>query len=322
MAQYPQLIYLSRTTVESLGLTAADTMARIEHLCRERDASRVLNAPKSLLRPVDEVLFMSTLAVSEEPPFMAVKALGVNAANAHKGMDTIGSIITLFDRETAYPVAIMDGTWITEIRTAALSSVAAKHFGRAGAETIAFIGSGAQARSHLDAFLALFPLRNIRVFGRGQTNRDALCRKAVDLGLKAADCTDPREAIDGADIIVSSVPMASGLDPFLDTDWVKPGAYVNLIDLARTWRPESLAKFDRIIIEDAKQEAEMVPQMIPESLIGDDLLDLVTGRITGRQNEEERIAFIFRGLAIGDLALAMLVYERALNAKVGTFLER
>ncbi|NKB57464.1 MAG: ornithine cyclodeaminase family protein [Alphaproteobacteria bacterium] len=316
------ILYLSRSIVESLGLTAADTMARIEHLCRERDQSRVLNAPKSLLRPIDEVLFMSTLAVSEDPPFMAVKSLGVNAANAQRGMDTIGSLITLFDRETAYPLAVMDGTWITEVRTAALSIVAAKHFARGDSKTIAFIGSGAQARSHLDAFLDLFPLRNVRVFGRGQTNRDALCHKATGLGLEATDCADPRDAIDGADIIVSSVPKASGLEPFLETDWVKSGAYVNLVDLARTWRPETLSEFDRIIIEDAKQEAEMADQMIPASLIGNDLLDLVTGRIQGRQNDAERIAFIFRGLAIGDLALAMLVYEHALKAEVDSYLER
>lgn len=322
MTQENQVLYLPRSVVETLGLTAADTVERIEHLCRERDAGRVLNAPKSLVRPVDEVLFMSTLAVSEDPPYMAVKALGVNAANAHKGMETIGSTITLFDRATAYPVAIMDGSWITEIRTAALSTVAAKHFGRAGSETIAFIGSGAQARSHLDAFLDLFPLKKVQIFGRGQTNRDLLCRKAVDLGLEATDHSDPHAAIDGADIIVSSVPMAGGLEPFLETDWVKPGAYVNLVDLARTWRQESLHQFDRIIIEDAAQEAEMAEQMIPASLIGDDLLDLVTDRITGRQNDNERIAFIFRGLAIGDLALAMLVYERALEAKVGSYLER
>ena len=118
------LLYLSRADVEGLGLTAAETVDQIEHLCRERDAGRVLNAPKSLLRPVDEVLFMTTLAVSEDPPYTAVKALGVNAANAHQGMDTIGSTITLFDRATAYPVAVMDGSWITEIRTAALSAVA------------------------------------------------------------------------------------------------------------------------------------------------------------------------------------------------------
>lgn len=314
---HPDILYLTRSEVEALGLTAAETVDQIEHLCRERDASRVLNAPKSLVRPVDEVLFMTTLAVSEDPPYAAVKALGVNAANAHRGMDTIGSTVTLFDRATAYPVAVMDGTWITEVRTAALSTVAAKHFARRGSEIIAFIGSGAQARSHLDAFLDLFPLREVRVFGRGQANREALCRKAEGLGLSAVDCVEPCAAIAGADIIVSSVPQASGLEPFLETGWVKPGAYVNLIDLARTWRPETLEQFDRVVIEDAAQEATMTPQMIPAALIGEDLLDLVTGRIPGRTRETERIAFIFRGLAIGDLALAILVYERARAAGAG-----
>lgn len=112
------------------------------------------------------------------------------------------------------------------------------------------------------------------------------------------------------------------MEPFLETGWVKPGAYVNLIDLARTWRPETLDQFDRIIIEDAAQEATMADQMIPGNLIGDDLLDLVTGRISGRQNAQERIAFIFRGLAIGDLALAILTYQRALETGVGTSLPR
>lgn len=260
---------------------------------------------------------MSTLAVSEDPPYTAVKALGVNAANAHRGMDTIGSTITLFDRATAYPLAVMDGSWITEIRTAALSTVAAKHFGRPDSETVAFIGSGAQARSHLDAFLDLFPLRKVRIFGRGQANRDALCRKAEALGLAAEDCTDPRAAVEEADIIVSSVPGASGLEPFLETGWVKPGAYVNLIDLARTWRQETLEHFDRIVIEDAEQEATMAEPMIPRALIGDDLQDLVTGRVPGRRSDDERIAFIFRGLAIGDLALAILVYERARSTGAG-----
>jgi ornithine cyclodeaminase/alanine dehydrogenase-like protein (mu-crystallin family) len=100
-------------------------------------------------------------------------------------------------------------------------------------------------------------LKKVQIFGRGQTNRDILYRKAVDLGLEATDHTDPREAIDGADIIVSSVPLAGGLETFLETDWVKPGAYVNLIDLARTWRQELLHQFDCIVIEDAVQEAEM-----------------------------------------------------------------
>jgi len=317
-----QVLYLSRSDVSSLGITAADTVSQIEHLCRERDASRVLNAPKSLLRPVDDVLFMSTLAVSEDPPYTAIKALGVNAENARRGMETIGSTITLFDRETAYPVAIMDGTWITEVRTAALSAVAAKHFARADSASIAFVGAGAQARSHLDAFLDLFPLREVRVFGRGAANRLTLCQKAEGLGLRAIDCRDPRETIEGADIIVSSVPLSSGLEPFLETAWVKAGGYANLIDLARTWRQETLEQFDRIVIEDAIQEADMTPQMIPAELIGEDLQDLVTGRTTARKDDQERIAFVFRGLAIGDLAMAILAYERAVKAGIGRRLPR
>ena len=150
------LLNLNRADVEALGISTAETVTQIEYLCRERDAERALNASKSLLRPVDDVLFMLTLAVSVDPPYTAIKALGVNAANAHQGMETTGSTITLFDRWTAYPVAVMDGAWITEIRTAALSAVAAKHFGQKDSETIAFIGIGAQARSHLDAFLKKF----------------------------------------------------------------------------------------------------------------------------------------------------------------------
>lgn len=308
--------------MEGLEITASDAIDKIEHLCRERDAARVLNAPKSLLRPVDDVLFMSTLAVSEDPPFTAVKALGVNAANAQKGMGTIGSIITLFDRETAYPVAIMDGSWITEVRTAALSAVAAKHFARPDSKTIAFIGSGAQARSHLDAFLDMFPLQAVQLYGRGPKNRNLLCQKAEGLGLTAMDYSDPRQAIEGADIIVSSVPLATGLQPFLETEWTAPGVFVSLVDLARTWRSETLHHFDRIIIEDAEQERTMDPQMIPEALIGEDLLDLVTSRASGRQDANQRIAFIFRGLAIGDLALAILAYERACADGSGDYLNR
>ena len=108
----------------------------------------------------------------------------------------------------------------------------------------------------------------------------------------------------------------------METAWVKPGAYANLIDLARTWRQETLSQFDCIIIEAAVQEAEMSPQMIPDELIAEDLQDLVTGRASGRRNDRERIAFVFRRLAIGDFAMAILAYERALKETVGTYLPR
>ena len=100
---------------------------------------------------------------------------------------------------------------ITEFRTAALSALIAKHFACADPTSIVFAGAGAQARSHLDAFLDLFPLRDVLVFGRGEANGLALCKKAEALGLTASYHTVARQAIEGADIVVEG-PSAENLD--------------------------------------------------------------------------------------------------------------
>ncbi len=322
MPQDPGLLYLSRAVLKNLGLTAADTIRQIEILCRGRDRGDVLNAPKSALRPEQDVLFMSTTSLAEEPPHMAVKSLGVNTANAERGLETTGSLITLFDRETALPLAVMEGYWITMVRTASLSAVAAKYLARPDAAVAAFIGCGAQAHAHLDAFSQIFPLREIRILGRGKSNRDILCQKARALGLTAHDCDTAQSAVMDADIIISTTPTTTAPVRHIDAGWLKPGAFASLVDLARPWIADSLQQFDDIVIDDLEQEAQMPVQMLDTTLISGDLQDLVTGRIAGRSGDSERCAFIFRGLALADLALASLAYQTAVDRGVGVFLER
>src|SRR4029077_21124974 len=89
----------------------------------------------------------------------------------------------------------------------------------------AFTGCGGGARSHLDAFAALFPLQEVRAFGRGSANRDALCRAAEALGCRTVAARTAREALDGADLVVSTVPLTPRPDPFLDARWLKSGAF-------------------------------------------------------------------------------------------------
>ncbi len=322
MPQDPGLLYLSRAVLKNLGLTAADTIRQIEILCRGRDRGDVLNAPKSALRPEQDVLFMSTTSLAEEPPHMAVKSLGVNTANAERGLETTGSLITLFDRETALPLAVMEGYWITMVRTASLSAVAAKYLARPNAAVAAFIGCGAQAHAHLDAFSQIFPLREIRILGRGKSNRDLLCQKARALGLTAHDCDTAQSAVMDADIIISTTPTTTAPVRHIDAGWLKPGAFASLVDLARPWIADSLRQFDSIVIDDLEQETQMPVQMLDTTLISGDLQDLVTGRIAGRSGDSERCAFIFRGLALADLALASLAYQTAVDRGVGVFLER
>ncbi len=316
------LLYLPRGLLQDLAITTAEMVETIETLTRGRETETVWNAPKAALRPGDGRLFMSMLAAAEDPPFMVVKSLGMNPKNADQGLDIIGSLITLFDSRTGLPLAVMDGDWITAVRTAALSAAAAKYLARPDSSVLAFIGCGVQAHSHLHAYAEMFPLAEVRAFGRGAANRDAVCRAAEEKGLTAIASAGPQAAIEGADLVVTSVPFGPDLVPFLDPAWLAPGAFAALPDHSRPWLAGGLADWDRIVIDDAEQESRMPDPMLDPALIGGDLRDLVMGRLPPRQMPEERTAFVFRGLALGDLALASLVYQRARERGVGTQLER
>jgi ornithine cyclodeaminase/alanine dehydrogenase len=156
----------------------------------------------------------------------------------------------------------------------------------------------------------MFPLREVRAYGRGSKNRDALCKTAKDLGLKALASDSARDTVTDADLVVSSIPLVPKIEPFLDGAWLKPGAFVSSTDLALPWVPESMRLFDRIIIDDRKQEAAMVEPMIDAALINGDLSELVSGEVSGRSSEAERTAFVFRSVALGDLAVAALAYQK------------
>ena len=305
--------YLSRGELDALEITTNDAVASIEHLIRRRAEGRMWNAPKSALFLPDGRFLMSTLAASDDPPFVVVKSLALNPRNPERGEPLMNSLVTVLDGETSRPLAVIDGNWVTEIRTAALSAVAAKRLARPDGSIAAFIGCGAQARSHLRAFSDLFPLEEICVLGRGRANQDALCRAAEARGLSATVCTSAREVLERADLVVSSVGFSPGLDPFVDARWLAPGAFAAITDGAIPWVGEGMSAFDRIVIDDLEQEANMPQPMVQPSLVVGDLGSLVLGEVEGRRLDEEKSAFVFRGLALGDLALAGLALQRSLD---------
>jgi len=261
---------------------------------------------------------MATLAAADDPPFLAVKALVLNPDNPKNGLASINSLVTLLDSRSGLPLAVLDGNWVTAVRTAGLSAVAAKRLARPDASVAAFIGCGVQAHSHLQALAALFPLTEIRAFGRGTTSRDTFCRSAEKMGLTAVASETAREAMFDADLIVTSVTLSPQLVPFLDTRWLKPGVFVTMTDLAAPWLQESMAAFDRIIVDDLEQEASMDKPLVDPALVRGDLTGLVTGDAAERCTADERTAFVFRGLALGDLAVAGLAYQRACECSQGT----
>ena len=316
-----KLRYLSRATLESLEITPREVVDSIERLLLARIRSQAWSAPKAAIHPQDGRLIMATLAASGDPPYVAVKSLVLNPRNADRGLAGINALVTLLDGDSGIPVAVMDGNWVTAMRTAGLSMVAASRLARPDSAVVALIGCGVQARSHLQACAAMFPLREVRAFGRGSRNRDELCRIAEGMDLTAHASATASDAVQGADLVVSTVTVSPQLEPFLDARWLKPGACALIVDLGASWLPEAMPTLDRIVIDDSEQEAAMPKPMVAPGLAAGDLCGLVSGAVAGRSSDAQRTAFVSRGIGLGDLALAALAYQRALTLSRGVLLE-
>jgi ornithine cyclodeaminase/alanine dehydrogenase len=311
MTQPREITYLSEKTLGGLGITTAESIAAIEALFHGRAEAKVWWVPKANVLPPDGRYMMATLAAADDPPVMVVKSVLLNARNAARGIPQINGLITVMDSETGLPLATMDANWITAVRTAALSAVAARRMARPDATVAAFIGCGVQARSHLDAFASMYRLTEIRMFGRGRPNIDALRQAAATLGLSTVVCETADAAMAGADLITTSVTFSATMEPFLDANTLKPGSFTSVTDLAAPWIKESFPALDRIVIDDLEQEAAMPHKLVAPELVTGDLSGLVLGEFDGRGGAEDRTAFIFRGHAIGDLALSALAYRKA-----------
>jgi ornithine cyclodeaminase/alanine dehydrogenase len=219
---------------------------------------------------------VAALAAADDPALLAVKMVVLNPRNPSRGLAAINGLVTILDSQTGLPAAILDGNWITAVRTAGLSAVAAKYMASSDSSVVAFIGAGVQAGSHLKAFADMYPLQEVRILGRGQANIDRLCQTANELGKSTVVCASGKEAITDADLIVSSVTYSATLEPFLDADWLKPGAFAAITNLGAPWEKASLSAFNRIVIDDLQQEAALPNKLAPPELLTGDLASLGT----------------------------------------------
>lgn len=302
--------HISEADLNGFDIKAYDIVMMIEQAIRGAEAGKVWAAPKAVIDPPDSRYIMATLGVMDEPPIVATKSLVLNEENLDVGLPQINSLVTLLHGVTGVPLATVDGNWITAIRTAGLSAVAAKYMANENATSIGLVGTGLQAQSHLKLFADMFPLARIKVFGRGQKNIDILCELGRQLGLDARVAETAQDAVQNVDLVVTSVTHTGVTGAFLDADWLSPGCFLSSVDLGLPWHTESFAKLDRVIIDDLIQEATLPNKLVNPDDVDGDLSRLITGKVTGRSSDDDRTAFVFRGHALGDLALSALAYQK------------
>jgi ornithine cyclodeaminase/alanine dehydrogenase-like protein (mu-crystallin family) len=252
-------------------------------------------------------------------PALGAKAVTFYTANADRGLPTHQAVILLWEAATGSLLAIMDGRLITEMRTAAVSAAAAKALAPEGAAVLALLGSGVQARSHLEAFRLIRPLREMRVWSRTPAHRDAFVRWAAELGVRAVPCASSEEAVRGAELIVTAT---SSPTPVLEGRWLAPGTHVTAVGAPRPdWREldaEAVARARVFVDSRAGALAEsgdilqaMKDGAVDESHIAGEIGEVLAGRVPGRTSAREITLFKSLGMAVEDVATAAYVYAQA-----------
>jgi thiomorpholine-carboxylate dehydrogenase len=179
---------------------------------------------------------------------LATKLITLIPRNPERGLPTLLATIVLTDATTGKTIAVMDGTWITELRTAAVSAVAVQALTSAGPKVVALLGSGALARSHALALRAVRPVRELRIWSRNPAN---VARCAADTG--GTSCAGAEEAVRGADIVCT---VTNASEPVLKGAWLKPGAFVAAIGAPRpTWRELDDAAMANVVVADSRESA-------------------------------------------------------------------
>jgi alanine dehydrogenase len=257
------------------------------------------------------------LSVAEHQGFFAVMpayagALGAKLVTfypANQGIPTHHALILLFRPETGEPLAVLDGRLITEMRTAAASAVATRLLARPEASVLAILGSGVQARSHLEALRLVRGFREVRVW----SPRNAAVF-AERFGVRAAASAE--EAVRGADVVVVATAART---PILFGEWLSPGAHVNAVGAVRPdWREldDVTLRRARLYVDSREAATQEAGDVIAAPGVFAEIGEVVAGTRPGRQSEEEVTLFKSVGVAVEDVAAADLVY-RAVSSQGG-----
>ena len=263
----------------------------------------------------------------EESDALAVKVLTVRPENAGKGLPLVHATILLQDPSSGRLLAILDGASVTAARTAAVSGVATSYLARQDSSSLAIVGTGRQARTHLWAMTVVRPIRQIRAYDRQPEAARAFKDEMEGrFGLPVEITSTAEEAVRGADIVVLST---STVEPVVQSGWVQPGMHFNSIASATTQVREmdsETIRMSKVVVdsrEAALKEAGDILIPISEGLIGPDHIyaevgEIAAGARPGREDDREVTVYKSLGLAIQDAAAAKLLYEKARRAGLGT----
>ena len=294
-------LYLNEEQVRKL-LRVAELILAMEKALIEFSAGKVSQPVRSVIN-VDPPGGFLGLMPALTPDGLGLKAVTFYPSNVERGIPTHMATIFLVDPQTGTPLAIMDGRLITEMRTAAVSAAATKLLASAESKILAILGSGVQARSHVEALRLVRNFEEVRVWSRTQGHAKGF---AKEIGAKAMPI---EEAVRDADVVVT---VTNSKTPIVKGSWLKSGCHVNAVGACRPdWRELDDDAMRNVVFVDSREAAmkESGDVILSRAKIYAELGEALANKVLPRANETT--VFKSLGMAVEDIAAALLVYESA-----------
>ena len=315
-------LYLTERDVTEL-LPMADALAAVEAVFKAHAAGTATNLPRRRVRAARATLHVMSAAVegaASGRSFLGLKAYTVTSSGARFH-------VSLYDAGTGELLAFIEADRLGQMRTGAASGIATKYLARDDSHTVAIYGTGWQARSQLAAVCAVRPISDVRAYSRREENRERFCAEmAAELNLNAIRPVDrPEAAADGAHIIVT---ITSARNPVVSGAMLAPGVHINAAGgnslLRRELDDEAITRASAIIvdsIDQARIEAGELVSAVEKGLLTwervRELRQVVSGEVRPGRSDDDITIFKSLGLAIEDVAVAAVIYERALERNLG-----
>ena len=259
-----------------------------------------------------------------------LKAAGLKWVNSHadnpeRGYPTVMAVLVLNDPETAWPLAIMDATYITMMRTGAGGGVAAKYLARKDSEVVALVGCGVQAESQLDALQRVLDFKKVTLYDPHEAAIKTLTNMFKGASYEFVVTGSVEECVKEADIVVTTTPCRK---PVVMKGWLKDGTHINAIGADAAGKQEldpEILKRGKVIVDDFAQACHSgevnVPlrdQVMRREDIYSSIGEVIAGLKKGRENDSEITIFDSTGLAIQDMGSARFIYEKCVDQGLGT----
>lgn len=309
-----EFIYLSEKDIMALDLGMAQVIDLVEQGLGEHGRAMVENPPKPGIHASPNSFIHAMPAYYKSLGIGGLKWVSGYPDNRASGLPAIMGIVILNDMKTGAPICVMDGTWITAVRTAAVSAVTAKYCARKDSRVLGVVGAGVQGRYNLIALKEVLPdLSRVKIM---DINRMAAEKYKADLGpetgVEVIVCDDVETVAKGSDVIVTATERLS--EPLIRNEWFEEGCLGLGLEASRAWYGDAILGADRFVTDDWGQTTHFQSQgAFPDGLPADytELGTIITGENRGREKEEERILAINIGLALEDIIVADHLYKMA-----------